>query len=81
MNFRPGSSSDNLPSRASRRIDAAVNCFETEPALKIVSVVFRTQTSVRTGLHIALKYLLLSLAAVAVIVAIAALAALLMPHM
>ena len=39
MYFRIGSSSDSLPSRASSRTAAAVNCFDTEPASKIVSAV------------------------------------------
>ena len=37
MYFRTGSSSDSLPSRASSSTAAAVNCFETDPASKIVS--------------------------------------------
>ena len=37
----PGSSSESFPSRASSRTAAAVNCFDTDPASKIVSGLHR----------------------------------------
>src|SRR5207247_1544062 len=45
MYFLAGSSSESFPSRASRSTEAAVNCFDTEPASKIVSGVFFTSCS------------------------------------
>src|SRR4029450_7948855 len=37
MYFRTGSSSESLPSRASSRTAAAVNCLDTDPASKMLS--------------------------------------------
>ena len=45
MYLRTGSSIDSLPSRASSSTAAAVNCFDTDPASKIVSGVFGTSCS------------------------------------
>src|SRR6266850_478111 len=45
MYFLTGSSSDSFPSRASSSTAAAVNCFDTDPASKIVSGVFFTSCS------------------------------------
>src|SRR6516165_6043356 len=43
--LRTGSSRDSLPSRARARTAAAVNCFETDPASKIVSAVIGASCS------------------------------------
>src|SRR5688572_7928427 len=45
MYLRTLSSSDSLPSRASSCTAAAVNCFETDPTSKIVSIVIGTSCS------------------------------------
>src|SRR5688572_30295827 len=45
MCFRTGSSSESLPSSASSTTAAAVNCFETDPASKIVVGVIGTSYS------------------------------------
>src|SRR6476659_8498389 len=45
MYLRTGSSSESLPSLASNKTEAAVNCFDTDPASKMVSVVLRTSCS------------------------------------
>jgi hypothetical protein len=45
MYLRTESSSDSLPWRASNSTAAAVNCFATDPASKMVSTVFFTSCS------------------------------------
>jgi hypothetical protein len=45
MYFRTGSSIDSWPSAASSNTAIAVNCFDTDPASKIVSGLFGTSCS------------------------------------